>query len=111
MRASDLLLRCYARRLASGRWYAVCVDLNLDAEASTLPDAKRSLEDGIRGYFETVLDTSEVQSIPHLLHRPASWKDRATYAVIRSFACLRVQWRQATAFLEPVPIQLGPHGA
>jgi hypothetical protein len=111
MRPTDLLLRCYAQQQASGRWYAVCVDLNLDAEAPSLPEAKRSLENAILGYLETVLDTSAAESIPHLLHRPAPWKGRATYALIRTLALVRLQWRKAIAFLEPVPVQLAPQGA
>ncbi len=49
MHANQLLLRCYAKRTNEGKWYAMCIDLNVDAEADSIPDVKISLERAIIG--------------------------------------------------------------
>lgn len=85
----EKLLRCYAKKTALGRWYAVCVDLNLDAEAESFPAVKQSLDEAIVGYFHTVLDTQDKESLLHLLSRPAPLGDRLTYYVIKHLPKLR----------------------
>lgn len=110
MRTDQLLLRCYARQTAPGRWYAVCIDLNLDAEAESFPAVKRSLDEAIVGYFLTVLDTQDKESLAHLLSRPAPLKDRLTYHAINHLSKLRSKRhdgdRPYAAFKDPVPIHL-----
>jgi hypothetical protein len=61
---------------------AKCVDLTLAAEASTLGEVKRSLEDAIVGYVETVLDTDDTASIPRLLNRKGPLVDRLTWEIL-----------------------------
>ncbi len=53
MHANQLMLRCYAKRTNEGKWYAMCIDLNVDAEADGIPDVKISLERAMIGYLET----------------------------------------------------------
>ena len=74
VRPQDLVLRCYARRSGRlpGRWVVHCVDLDLWAVGSNFPEARKSLEDAILGYLESVLDTDDSASIPELLKRRAS---------------------------------------
>lgn len=110
MRTDELLLRCYAKKTAPGRWYAVCVDLNLDAEAESFPAVKQSLDEAIVGYFHTVLDTQDKESLVHLLSRPAPLRDRLTYYVIKHLPKLRSKRhggdRPYVAFKDPVPVHL-----
>ena len=71
MRPEDLILRCYAHRTSQDRWYAHCIDLNLDAEASTLKAVKSSLDFAISGYVQTVEETDDKESLTYLLPRPS----------------------------------------
>ena len=36
MHANQFVLRCYAKRTNEGKWSAVCIDLNIDAEADSI---------------------------------------------------------------------------
>lgn len=59
MHANQLMLRCYAKRTNEGTWYATCIDLNIDAEADSIPDVNVSLERAMIGYLETVIDADD----------------------------------------------------
>lgn len=107
MKPSDLILRCYGYKRKDGTWYAVCIDLNLDAEGGSINDVKRSLNHAIRGYFETVSEVEDGDSLVHLIWRPAPLKERALYQVIR----LAHSLRRAVAFQEAVPIYPAAHCA
>lgn len=71
VRPLDLVLRCYLRRVRGSeqRWVAHCIDLDLWAAGDSPEAARRSMEDAIVGYLETVLDTQDQESIPRLLRR------------------------------------------
>src|SRR5262249_28217870 len=60
---------------------AVCIDLNLVTWRPTLTDAKRSWEEALVGYLETVAKlANEGEDYHSLLHRPAPfWAYRAMY--------------------------------
>ena len=107
MRTDQLFLRCYAKQLKTGQWYAVCIDLNIDAEAETLQAVKFSLEDAILGYLETVTDTDDRSSFETLLRRPASLSHRLFYYFTKYVTKIHsiVNFH---AFEEPVPIRLAP---
>lgn len=105
MKPSDLILRCYGYERRDGTWYAVCIDLNLDAEGSSINDVKRSLNHAIRGYLETVSEGEDCDSLVHLIWRPAPLKDRVLYQAIRIAHSLR----RAVAFQEAVPIYPATH--
>ena len=65
-------------------YYAVCVDLNLVTWRSTPQEAKKSLEDAIGGYLETVAKLSE-QGVDWrtLIPRPAPlWPYRVMYRFV-----------------------------
>jgi len=107
----ELLLRCYGRQTATG-WYAHCIDLNLDAEAPTLPEVKRSLEDAIAGYLETALDTDDLSSLEGLLNRPSPLRHRLAYWGMKySMAFKKFLSTSWEVFKEPIPIQLKPRCA
>jgi len=73
IRPLDLVLRCYLRRVrgSANRWVAHCIDLDLWATGDSLEAARRSMDDAVVGYLETVLDTTDHDSIPRLLRRRA----------------------------------------
>jgi hypothetical protein len=102
----QLLLRCYGRKTANG-WYAHCIDLNLDAEAGTFSEVKRSLEDAIVGYLETALDTDDPSSLEGLLSRPSPLRHRLAYFAMKySVAFKKVLSNSWEVFKEPIPIKL-----
>ncbi|MCY3729169.1 MAG: hypothetical protein OXF97_09295 [Nitrospira sp.] len=105
MRTEQLFLRCYAKQIAEGQWYAMCIDLNIDAEAATLQAVKFSLEDAILGYLETVTDTDNRSSLEILLRRPASLSHQLFYYFAKYVTRIH-RIVNSHAFEEPVPIRL-----
>ena len=107
MHANQLLLRCYAKRTNEGKWYAMCIDLNVDAEADGIPDVKISLERAIIGYLETVIDADDRSSLETLLYRPSSRPHRLFYGIAKCSNKIRgvvnARW---FVFHEPIPIRL-----
>ena len=71
LRPADLVLRCYGHRKKNGRWYGVCIDLNLAVEAYDRNELQEKLKNVIVSYLETVYNTNDEQSIPPLLFRRA----------------------------------------
>lgn len=106
MRLEDLFLRCYAYQRWEGSWYAVCIDLNLDAEAPSFDAVRCSLNEAIIGYLQTVLETQDKESLVHLIRRPAPTKDLIRYTVIKSLNRVAHFVRSCVTFLEPVPVRL-----
>ncbi|MBW2003111.1 MAG: DUF1902 domain-containing protein, partial [Deltaproteobacteria bacterium] len=53
------MLRCYAHGIHGGRWYGMCLDLNLAAEADSFNELKQKLHEMISSYFSCVLDTND----------------------------------------------------
>ena len=107
MRTGQLFLRCYAKELRAGQWYAMCIDLNIDAEAETLQAVKHSLEDAIFGYLETVTDTDNRSSFEILLRRPASLSHQLFYYFTKYVTRIH-SIVNSCVFNEPVPIRLAP---
>ena len=102
---SNLILRCYAHGIHGGRWYGVCLDLNLAAEADSFNELKQKLYEMISSYFSCVLDTNDKDSIPSLLSRKAPLMDWIKYYLI----CLRVSIKKLPniiAFKELIPFHL-----
>jgi len=79
LRPVDLVLRCYGHRKKNGRWYGVCIDLNLAVEAYDRNELQEKLKAVILSYLETVIDTDDKKSIPPLLFRRAPLYDWAVY--------------------------------
>ena len=102
---SDLVLRCYGHQVKGGRWYGVCLNLNLAAEAESLEGLRKKLHDMIGSYIETVLDTNDADSIPTLLSRRAPFFDWVTYYFIRLIISIRKVPGNIT-FKELIPFHL-----
>jgi hypothetical protein len=102
---SDLVLRCYGHRVNGGRWFGVCVDLNLAAEADSRDQLKEKLYDVIVSYIETVLETDDKDSIPSLLSRRAPINDWLKYYFIKSIISIR-NFPDNFTFQELIPFHL-----
>ena len=76
------VLRCYGYKDKRGKWYGVCLDLNLAAEADTADALKKKLSEMIGSYINTTLDTEDQASIPSLLRRRAPLMDWIYYGLI-----------------------------
>lgn len=84
-----LVLNCYGHRTFNKRWYGVCLELNLAAEANTPEGLREKLFDMIVSYVETVLDTDDKDSIPELLSRRAPIKDWLIFYAIKLLISIR----------------------
>ena len=102
---SDLVLRCYAHRVKGGRWFGVCVDLNLAAEADSPEQLKKKLNDIILSYLEIVLETDDKDSIPSLLSRRAPINDWLKYYFIKFLISIR-NFPNNFTFQELIPFHL-----
>lgn len=107
MRPEDLILRCYGYKTYQGIWVTKCIDLALVAEDETLHGAKKSLEDAIAGYIETILDTDNKASIAELLVRKSPLSDRLHYHYIALIIRFH-EFKNKLTFKETLPIHL-PH--
>lgn len=76
------VLRCYGYKDKRGKWYGVCLELNLAAEADSLVKLRRKLNEMIGSYIDVVLDTKDKESVPELLRRRAPLKDWLCYWMI-----------------------------
>ena len=104
---SNLVLRCYGHKTKADKWYGVCIDLNIAAEASTPDQLKKKLNDQINSYIDAVLDTDDHDSIPELLSRKAPIQDRLKYHSIKSVISIR-KLKDKLIFKELIPFHL-PH--
>lgn len=82
LKPAELVLRCYGHRKKNGRWYGVCIDLNLAVEAYSKEELEDKIKAVILSYLETVYDTDDEQSIPNLLSRRAPLYDWVMYYFI-----------------------------
>ncbi|WLA02773.1 type II toxin-antitoxin system HicB family antitoxin [Xanthomonas translucens] len=70
MRPKQLVVRCYAK-LDGDVWVAFCVDFSLGAQADTLEEAKRKLDEQIKEYVYDALVGDDRQHAEYLLTRRA----------------------------------------
>lgn len=104
---SKFVLRCYGHRKRNGRWYGVCLNLNLAAEAETREEIKKKLCDMIVSYIETVMDTDDHDSIPALLERRAPAIDWIKYYRIKLLITIN-NFPGEFTFKEFIPFKLAP---
>ncbi len=89
MRPKELVLRCYGYRDAKGKWYGVCLDFNLAAEAASISDLQTKINAMIESYVDAILDTKDAASIPPLFRRRAPLSDWLRYYLILSLTFVR----------------------
>ena len=104
---SNLVLRCYGHTINTGKWYGVCVDLNIAAEAESVDQLKKKLFKQILSYVEAVLDTDDHGSIPDLFERKAPLSDWIKYYFIKSIISIG-ELKNKLVFKEFIPVHL-PH--
>lgn len=83
MKASDLLIRCYAEEEKTGLWVAVCLDFNLAAQADSYPEVKQKLESMISSYVTEAL-TIDIEYADQLLSRKAPLSTWLKYYYIKT---------------------------
>lgn len=103
---SDLVLRCYGRKIDEDKWYGVCLNLNLATEAPSRQELVQKMSEVIKSYLYTVLDTEDIGSIPDLLTRRASISDWATYYGI-AFLLYVTHLPTLFKFKQSIPFHLG----
>ena len=81
MNSRDLILRCYVKE-EEGVWVAVCLDLNLAAQAESSKEARTKLESMISSYVSEAL-TTDAQYADQLLTRSAPLSEWAKYYYYR----------------------------
>ena len=108
----DLILRCMAYKTPKGPWIAKCIDLCLVVEEDSFEASRKSLEDAILGYLDTVYDTEDKESIPNLLRRKSPLWDRMLFRMclihsqFHSFMEECKVDRMPYSYREAIPIRL-----
>jgi len=83
----QFVVRCFAypgKKEGKQGVFAVCIDLSLVTWRPTLPEAKKSLDEAVDGYFETLLEVIEKgDNVRDLVLRPAPfWPYRLRYHLL-----------------------------
>lgn len=104
---SKLVLRCYGHRTSTGKWYGVCLELNIAVEAESSIQLKKKLYEQITSYIDAVLDTDDHDSIPYLFSRKAPIQDWVRYYCIKGLISIG-ELKNKLVFKEFIPVHL-PH--
>lgn len=104
MRASELILRCYAERQGD-QWVALCLDLTLAAQADTFEEARMKLEAMIVEYVYDAVAGEDKEYAAQFLSRRAPlryWLKFWSYVARARIGVARESlWR---LFSEPFPM-------
>jgi len=106
IRPSNLVLRCYAHPIENGKWYGVCLELNLSAEAESVEQIQKQIKEIIVSYIETVVDTDDYQSVSRLLNRKAPIDKWLKYYWIKTKLYIK-HLSNSSVFDEIIPFSLG----
>lgn len=78
MRVNELLLRCYAERIGD-QWQALCIDLNVAAQADTFEEVRQKLDQMVYSYvYDALLGEDRVHA-EDLLSRKSPLRFRVKY--------------------------------
>lgn len=105
----QLFVRCYAKR-TKGMWVAFCLDFALGAQADTLAEARKKLDEQIREYVHDALDGEDREHAEYLLRRRAPlsyWMEYWGIVALHKFASLVHRSRrpaEAAPFREILPM-------
>lgn len=103
MSPRDLIVRCIARR-EGDVWVALCVDLTLAVQGSSLPEVRRKLHEQITIYVREAWTVDAAHAV-ELLSRKGPFHHRLVYA----WCWFRSRMRPALSRLvykEALPLQL-----
>ncbi|MEX0618431.1 MAG: hypothetical protein WDZ76_14525 [Pseudohongiellaceae bacterium] len=101
MKLQDLVLRCYAES-KGGQWQAICIDLNLAAQADSFEEAREKLEAQISDYLYGALVGEDRKYAEVLIPRRAPLKYRVKYNFLR--ALTHFNHHVNRAFRMPMPM-------
>lgn len=101
MNIEQLILKCYVEQ-EEGSWVAVCLDLNLAAQAETKHLAKASLESMIKSYVDEAF-TVDREYADQLLTRKAPIQLWLRYYLIRFMSAIHKNKR--SVFREVMPLR------
>src|SRR3989338_6400149 len=102
MKAKDLILRCYAAKEADGSWYAICLDLNLFAQADSLQDVKIKLHSMLKEYIAEAV-TVDKEYAGALLRRKAPFSFFARYYFVYILNLFHT-FKNIRTFNDPLPL-------
>ena len=111
MRASKLILRCYAE-LSESQWQAFCLDFSLAAQADTFEEARAKLDAQIREYVCDALTGQDKEHAPYLMRRRAPLRFWVKYWLASAFMVFARERPTpkdessgaSMAFVEPIPL-------
>ncbi|MDP1647128.1 MAG: hypothetical protein Q8M01_02865 [Rubrivivax sp.] len=103
MRPQNLIVRCLARR-EGDVFVAMCVDLTLAAQGSTLHEAREKLHAQIASYIGEAL-TVDRKHAPALLYRKGPLTDRLVYRFCQLRTMLK-HGRNLFVYSEALPLKL-----
>jgi len=107
MRPQDLVLRCLVQKEADNSWFAICIDLNLSAQADTLPEVKHKLHEQIHQYMDEATG-EDSEYFEDLVPRLASFSYRLKYrfaALVCSILDKRNNNDRACTFTDHLPLK------
>lgn len=99
-----LVLRCFAQH-DEGQWVAVCVDFNLAAQADSLREAKKKLEEQVTCYVRDALVGDDRAFVHELFNRKAPLSIMARYYAAVAATKVHALGDTLVSFFQPVPLQ------
>lgn len=102
MKNIPLVLRCYAEQ-SEGQWQAICIDLNLAAQADTLAQVKDKLRAQIVDYIVDAVSGPDQEYAQELLTRKAPLALRMKYHFCNIKSHMHKAWA-ACSFALPLPM-------
>ncbi len=105
IRPGNFVLRCYGYKFGDNPFVGVCVDLNIAVQAESRSELEKKMNDAIRSYFETVLETEDKSSIASLIFRRAPLRDWVIYYVVKMIVNIK-QIPTNFIFKEYIPFHL-----
>ena len=104
MKTNQLFLRCFAEK-KDGQWSAVCIDLCLAAQADTLKEVQRKMDEMVQSYVEDALFGVDQAHAFELLNRKPPLSLRFKYHFIKAQVFLH-ETKKMFVFQEMLPLKL-----
>lgn len=101
----QLILRSYGYYNGK-KWMGLCIDFDIAVQARTEAELKKKMQDAIKSYIETVLNTDNEESIAELLNRKAPALYIIKFHLISALMAFRYLRRKFFAFDEVLPFYL-----